>query len=175
MRTTILLMVGLLLLAACEEPTATPAPTSAASSTATSAPTDTPGPAPTPLPTATPAPTATPVPTDTPEPTEVPLESVTVASLWVYLSNEYDYITPYADSSFDMEEFELTNLVDGVQHCNPSRMYADEGAYEMSCGLQETPHAMIERVSALIPIGDLRCRRHDFSTAEESVFACAWR
>lgn len=128
-------------------------------------------PAPTPTAAPTPEPTATPVPT----PTEVPLEEVTVASLWVYLVNEYDYITPYVDSSADFEEFELTVIVDGVEHCNPTRMYGDEGRYEMSCGVQEVAHESVERVSVQSPLGDLRCRRNVASTADESVFACAWR
>lgn len=105
----------------------------------------------TPAPAATQGPTATPVPTDAPAPTEAPLEAVTAASLWVYLVNEYEYLTPYADSSFDMEEFELTLIVDGVEHCNPTRMYGDEGRYEMSCGLQEVPHSTIDSVSAQTP------------------------
>ena len=98
-----------------------------------------------------------------------------MASLWVYLVNEYDYITPYVDSSADFEEFELTVIVDGVEHCNPTRVYGDEGRYEMSCGVQEVAHESVERVSVQSPLGDLRCRRNVASTAEESVFACAWR
>ena len=158
MRIAIVMAIAMLVALACEaEPTASPAPTN------------------TPVATPTPAPTLAPTETPVPTPTEVPLEEVTVASRWVYLVNEYDYITPYVDSSADFEEFELTVIVDGVEHCNPTRVYGDEGRYEMSCGVQEVAHESVERVSVQSPLGDLRCRRNVASTAEESVVACAWR
>jgi hypothetical protein len=81
------------------------------------------------------------------------------------------------DPAFDIDEYDLDLFVDGVEYCNPSRMYADEGEYKMGCeSFQQVQHSSVERVAAQTrSLGDLRCQRNVASTAGESVFACAWR
>ncbi len=142
---------------------------------------------PEPTSTATPSPTATappePTPPPTPEPTAEPtatapvdLETTDEANLWIAISDgEYDWLTVEAQTSFDVEEFDLDIFVDGEEYCNASRMYPDEGFYEMSCAVVEGSHRDVQRVSVQTPYGDLRCRRNDQSSATESLFACIWR
>ena len=119
------------------------------------------------------SPEATPVPT--PE-SESPSSQVV---LWVILANDHmslsDRLQVYVDTEVDIEEFALNIFVDGVEFCNPNRMYADEGRYEMSCESLYKAHSSVMRVSAQSDSGDLRCRRSDQSTEEETVFACEWR
>ena len=114
-------------------------------------------------------------PTPTPEP-EAPSSQVV---LWVILANDHptleDSMQVYVDTEVDMEEFSLNIFVDGVEFCNPNRMYADEGRYEMGCESLYKVHSSIMRVSAQSDSGDLRCRRSDRSTEEETVFVCEWR
>ena len=108
--------------------------------------------------------------------TGVDLETTTEAPLLVSLSTgDYDTLLVKADTAFDLDEFELTLLVDGSEYCNTNRMYADEGYYEMSCESEERGHESVERISAQTPEGDLRCRKNAQSTNEQTVFACDWR
>ena len=110
------------------------------------------------------SPETTPVPT--PEP-EAPSSQVV---LWVIIANEV-----YVDTEVDMEEYSLRIFVDGERFCNTNRMYADEGRYEMGCESLYKSHSSVTRVSGQSSQGDLRCRRSDQSTDEETLFACEWR
>ena len=111
-----------------------------------------------------------------PPPTGVDLETTTEVPLLVSLSTgDYGALLVKADTAFDLDEFELTLLVDGTEYCNPNRMYADEGYYEMSCESEERGHESVERISAQTPKGDLRCRKNAQSTKEQTIFACDWR
>ena len=38
-----------------------------------------------------------------------------------------------------------------------------------------TPHATVDTVAVLTPLGEMRCERNAASTDQVSVFACAWR
>ena len=131
--------------------------------------------APTPPPTATPEPT--PVPTSTPAPTpEIDLTTTDKAAMWVYLTDGPIGITAMVSVAFDIGEFDLDVFVDGESYCNPTRMYADEGAYELSCTSVDKPHQTVVNVSAQTgSLGDLRCKKHVSSAPARSVFACAWR
>ena len=131
---------------------------------------------------ATPAPTptsvATPTRRPTPTPTPVPqdLASTENANLWVYLSQgEYGWLLVEVDSAFDVDAFDMDVFVDGSEYCNPNRVYADEGAYELSCESEEKQHTSVSRVSVQTRTGDLRCGRNFQSTAQLTIFACAWR
>ena len=147
--------------ASTSTPTLTPTPTSIPTST------------PTPGPSATPSPTFTPWPTATPTPT---LAEVERAALWVYLSQDGSgYLTVRANTAFDIDAFNLTLFIDGSEYCNTSRMYADEGSYEMGCEYEARSHSSVTRVSAQTSVGDLRCARNVSSSAAVSVFACARR
>ena len=88
-----------------------------------------------------------------------------------------DYLVVKVDPAFDIDEFDLDLFVEGVEYCNPNRMYADEGEYLMGCeAFQMAPHSSIQRVSAQTrSLGDLRCERNIASSTRESIFACAWR
>ena len=133
------------------------------------------------MPVSTPAPSPPPRPTATPVPATEDLANTTKANLWVILSNDgelgRDYLEVKVDTAFNVDEFELDLFVDGVEYCNPNRMYADEGEYVMGCeSFQQVQHADVVRVSAqTYSLGDLRCQRNAASTARKSVFACAWR
>lgn len=119
-----------------------------------------------------------PEPTNTPAPTTIPvnLTTTTQAALWIYiLDSEFEWIDVYADSAFDLDTYDLEVIVDGEEFCNTNRMYSDEGAYELSCGILEVRHQSVQRVSAQTPYGDLRCQRNVASTSTESKWACAWR
>ena len=80
-----------------------------------------------------------------------------------------------ADPSVDVDKYDLTLLVDGSEYCNTTRMYADEGWYELGCESEERLHDYVERVSAQTPKGDLRCERNFQSNKDRSIFACDWR
>ncbi len=144
--------------------------------TATSLPrTPTPRPTATQRPTATPKPTATMRPTPRPTPTPVNLATTTKANMWVYLTNDGNYLKVLADTAFDADVYDLDVIVGGETFCNVHRMYGDEGAQELSCGILQIPHSRVSNVSVQTPIGDLRCARNRSSDSFESVFACAWR
>ena len=132
-----------------------------------------------PTPDSTPAPTSTPTPTVAPTSTstpETPLNEVERANLWVLLkNNDRGGLLVYADPAFEVDRFDLDLLVDGVEYCNPARIYGDDGPLLMGCEYEERPHAEVSRVSAQTSLGDLRCARHVASDADESVFACEWR
>lgn len=128
---------------------------------------------PAPAPTNPPSPTPRPISTPTPV---ADLSSVKEANLWVYLQDgRYGWVTVFGDPAFDIGENALDIFVDGLQYCNTSRIYGDDGPHEMSCSILNKAHSEVTRVSAQTPQGDLRCRRHVDSTAGESVFACVWR
>ena len=137
----------------------------------------TPDPTIAPTPSPTPTPTVAPTPTPTSTPTlETPLNEVERANLWVLLkNNDRGRLLVYADPAFEVDRFDLDLIVDGVEYCNPARIYGDDGPLLMSCQSETRPHAEVVRVSAQTPIGDLRCARHVASDADESVFACEWR
>ena len=122
--------------------------------------------------TATPRPTSTPGPTPTPS---IALSEATRANLWVHFSNDGDRLAVYADPAFDLDQFDLDLLVDGVEYCNAARIYGDDGPLEMGCETQYRSHTTVQRVSAQTPIGDLRCERNNAADSTETVFACAWR
>ena len=111
-----------------------------------------------------------------PSPTGVDLETATEAPLLVSLTTrDFGGLKVMADPAFDLDEYSLTLLVDGAEYCSTSRMYGDEGYYEMSCGFEERGHESVERVSAQTSKGDLRCRKNAQSTNEQTIFACDWR
>ena len=126
-------------------------------------------------------PTSTPKPTATPAGQSENLSDTELANLWVILSNDGDlgseYLVVKVDPAFDLEEFGMNLFVDGVEYCNPNRIYGDEGEYEMGCeSFQQVEHQFVRRVSVQTSsLGDLRCERNIASIARESVFACAWR
>ena len=94
--------------------------------------------------------------TATPNPPPENLANAIQANLWVYLSQDPDiseYLSVEADPAFDVDAFDLDVFVDGSEYCNPNRMYADEGAYEMSCEFEEKTHTSVQRVSG--QTGDL--------------------
>ena len=132
-------------------------------------------PTPTPPPTSTPGPT--PVPTATPAPIpEIDLTTTDKAAMWVYLTDGPIGVTAMVGVAFDIGEFDLDVFVDGESYCNPTRMYADEGAYELGCTSVDKPHQTVVNVSAQTrSLGDLRCKKHISSAPDRSVFACAWR
>ena len=140
-------------------------------------------PTPEPTPTQEPTPTATPTPTPTPTSGPVDLATTDTANLWIGLSQEPrlpDYLRVRADTAFDVEPFELDIFVDGTEYCNSSRMYGDEGWYEMGCALEEKLHTDVTQISVQTSeypdvLGDLRCARNDDSTADVTLFACVFR
>ena len=104
------------------------------------------------------------------------METTKEAPLLVSLTaGEFGALQVEVDTAFDLDEFDLTLLVDGTEYCNPNRMYADEGYYEMGCDSEERGHASVERISAQTSKGDLRCRKNTHSTNEQAIFACDWR
>ncbi len=111
-----------------------------------------------------------------PSPTGVDLATTTEAPLLVSLTQgDYGNLRVRADTAFDLDEFELTLLLDESEYCNPNRMYADEGYYQMNCVIEERDHQSVERISAQTPKGDLRCQKNAQSTDEQTIFACDWR
>ena len=127
---------------------------------------------PTPLPTPRPTSTPRPRPTQTPR---VTLDRTQRANLWVYISNDGNYMVVYADPAFDIEEFDLDLFVDGREYCNTSKIYNDEGPRKLSCEAEQRRHTSVQRVSAHTPRGDLKCERHVESDSHTSVFACVFR
>lgn len=121
---------------------------------------------------------ATPGESSTPEPTGG-LATADSANMWVFISQDpslRNYLRVEVDPAFDVDKWELDVLVDGSEYCNTSRIYGDEGRYEMGCGFEEKTHSSVRRVSAQTrTLGDLRCERNFQSTADETLFACAWR
>ena len=107
------------------------------------------------------------------------LANATQANLWVYLSQDPDlseYLSVKAAPAFDVDAFDLDVFVDGSEYCNPNRMYADEGTYEMSCEFEEKTHTSVQRVSGQTRnLGDLRCEKNFQSSNRVTIFACAWR
>ena len=113
-----------------------------------------------------------------PQPTPRPSESDADIVMWVILGDHsrYDRVVVWLDTEFDADEFDIDVFIDGEEYCNSTRIYADEGRYEASCGSLEKPHADVERMSVQADQGDMRCRRFaSRSTPEESVWGCAWR
>ena len=114
-----------------------------------------------------------------PEPTPGNLADATEANLWIAMLQDPDipdYLQVWADTTFDLDRFALTVFVDGSEYCNASRMYGDEGFYELGCESEEKHHTSVQRVSAQTRgLGDLRCERNFQSTASRSIFACARR
>lgn len=100
-------------------------------------------------------------------------------SMWVIVKDSGgSYLDVYVDTEFDFaDEFGMDVFVDGVEYCNPNRIYADEGRYEISCGLLSKTHVDVERISVQTDGGfDLRCQKDDeLSNVQETVFACIWR
>ena len=125
--------------------------------------------------TPTPRPTATKRPTPIPTPSPVPLAQREEGNLFVFLKDGDYFMTVLASPAFDVDTYDLTVLVDGTEYCNDVRIYADDGAVELTCAAEERSHSDVERVSVQTPKGDLRCGRHVESTAALSVFLCVWR
>ena len=121
----------------------------------------------------------TPISSPEPEPTPGNLADATEANLWIAIFQDPDlpeYLQVRADTAFDVDAYALTVFVDGSEYCNPSRMYGDEGFYELSFEFEEKHHTSVQQVSAQTQgLGDLRCERNFQSTARETVFACVWR
>ena len=118
--------------------------------------------------------------TPTPSPTSTPSESVDASNvvLWVIFTggSPDSYMNAHVDSGRDWDEFALDVFVDGVELCNSTRIYADEGRYELSCASVKKSHSQVERVSVQSREGDLRCMRSTArSTSKETVFVCEWR
>ena len=125
--------------------------------------------------TATPRPPSTRVPTRTPVPTPVDLATTSRSSLWIYLSDGDYGLTAMASPAFDADQFALDVFIDGIEYCNTSRIYSDDGPVELGCASADQSHRSVQRVSVQTPGGDLRCARNNQSTASQTIFACAWR
>ena len=114
-------------------------------------------------------------PTPTPSPT-TDLATTDTAAMWVSLSDGEYFLKVQVDPAFDIDEFDLTLLVDGLSYCNPNRIYDDDGWSEMGCESEERSHTSVERVSVQTrSLGDLRCVRNVHSDTNETIFACEWR
>ena len=110
-----------------------------------------------------------------PTPAPVVLEQ---ADMWVMLQQD-DYRTVVkVDVDFDVDLFGLDVFVDGVEFCNTTPLYGDEGYYELSCETLKTAHSAVSSVSAQVGRQNtrgLRCERSDHSDAYRTLFACSWR
>ena len=122
--------------------------------------------------------------TPTPRPTATPtvdLATTDKANLWVAL---YDAgfsdprIRASADPAFDADVYDLDVIVRAGRSSetffNVERIYSDDGYTELSQSL-EANLSTVTGVSVQTPYGDLRCERNMNSSAEEIVYACAWR
>ena len=116
-----------------------------------------------------------PAPTRAPTPVPIDLATAKQSPLWIQLSRGDYFLTAMANPGFDVDEFDLNVFIDGVEYCNTSRIYGDDGPTELSCAAEERAHTSVQRVSAQTSMGDLRCAKNDQSTPRVSVFACAWR
>ena len=111
-----------------------------------------------------------------PPPVSADLSTTETANLWVYLRTEGTYLTVLAWPAFDVPTFKLDVFVDEEEFCNSSKIYGDEESpRELSCGFLKRNHQQVRGVSAQTHLGDLRCAKHEDSTADMSTWACAWR
>lgn len=115
----------------------------------------------------------TPVPVSTPT-QMVDLANTRQAAMWVSISPGKTG-SVRVDPSFDLDRYDLDLFVDGVEFCNTSRIYADEGWYVLGCASMDKWHENIQQVSVQTSRGDLRCGRNFQSDADRSIFACEWR
>ena len=119
---------------------------------------------------------ATPRPTPAPTPT-VNLAETERAAVWVRIvDGAGSYREVQVDPAIDISERVMTVIVDGEEYCNTKAIYADEGFYTMSCGLQQGSHNAVRQVSVRNRgLGDMRCERNFQSTTSATIFACTWR
>ena len=100
-----------------------------------------------------------------------------VAAMFISIGvSEYGWLDAFIDVAADYDAYEIDVFIGTEKFCNPSRVYADEGFYELSCAILELDsHTDVERVSVQTPYGDLKCARNAYSDELLSVFACDWR
>ena len=134
-----------------------------------------------------PATPALPSPTLAPTPspaavTEAPPNDLATThdpDLWVDITQDSlfpAFLAVFADPAFDVELFDLSVFVDGIEYCNDSDYYADAGRYQMDCQLEDKSHKQVQNVSAQVYEGKgLRCERHRWSDSDGTIFACEWR
>ena len=118
-----------------------------------------------------------------PAPPPSPLSQTTEADSWLTLSQDpqhTEYLLVHANTTFDIDRFDLEVFVDATRYSNSSKIYGDEGDYELGYAFEVKAHASAPSVSVQTTdapdlLGDMRCERNSHSNDEHSVFACEWR
>ena len=115
----------------------------------------------------------------TPKPTPSPDEDKSSVVLWVIVGTPEGSSSrspAWVDAEYDVDQYALDVFIDSQEFCNSTKIYADEGRYELSCESLRKVHTAVQRVSIQSRIGDMRCRKFaSMSSDAETVFGCAWR
>lgn len=113
-----------------------------------------------------------------PNPTPSPDEDSSNVVLWVIIGTPArgSRSLVWVDTEFDADRYALDVFVDSQEFCNPARIYADEGRYELGCDGLGKAHTAVQKVSVQSRTGDMRCRKFvRMSSNVETAFGCVWR
>ena len=115
-----------------------------------------------------------------PQPTPSPDEDPYSVVMWVIIGTPSSgrYSPVWIDTEFDADSLDLRVFIDGEQFINGTKIYADEGRYELLSTLTQA-HTGVQKISVQSrsdDISDMRCRKFPSMSSEvETVFGCEWR
>ena len=103
--------------------------------------------------------------------------------MWVYIeqveTGRWERWEVYADPAFDVDQYDLNLFIDRKEFCNPSKIYGDLQAMEMSCASYEHRGSTPD-MYATVDIGFrqeavLVCAKHRDSRHNRLIYACRFR